>query len=307
MSKNFAIVLVALMVLPLFAFSTQPTQAIPIHSTRPRIPAPPTAQIASLVKGSGCPLPSAQCLASINWSGYAVTNETNSVTFVGASWVVPAVAGAVGNTCPDSVKTWLDASFWVGIDGFNNGYVEQTGTSSDCVYGQVDYYPWYEFYPAVSYSLPSTDKIYPGDLMYAYVNYTSPVLGFGIWLQDKTPHHAWYFSLYGTNAGAPRDSAEWITEGAAGCITADCSMFNFLALTDFTTVTFTDATATVVCSACAIPGTYTLPVSSRAWGASLNWIVVTNVFYPPPGPFIRAIPTAAEYSDFTVRWVSSGP
>jgi hypothetical protein len=34
---------------------------------------------------------------------------------------------------------------------------------------------------------------------------------------------------------------------------------------------------------------------------------VTNVFYPPPGPFIRAIPTKAKSGDFTVRWVSSGP
>ena len=303
MSKNFeAVVLVALMAITLLAFSPQP-----IHSTRPRVPAPPTAQIAALVKGSGCSLPSAQCLASINWSGYAVTNATNSVTFVGASWTVPAIAGAFGNTCPDTVKTWLDASFWVGIDGFDNGYVEQTGTSSDCVYGQVDYYAWYEFFPAVSYSLPSADVIHPGDTMYAYVNYTASSSLFGIWLQDKTPRHAWYFSLYGANAGAPRDSAEWITEGAAGCITSDCSVFNFLALTDFTSVTFTGATATVVCSACVTPGTYTFPVSSAAWGASLNWIEVTNVFYPPPGPFLRAIPTAAKNSAFTVRWISSGP
>ena len=293
--------LVALMALPLLAFSPQP-----IHSTRPMVPAPPTAQIAALTKASGCPLPAGQCSASINWAGYTVTNATNSVKFVGASWTVPAIAGAVGTTCPDPDKTWLDASFWVGIDGFSNGYVEQLGTASDCLYGQAQYYPWYEFYPAASYPLPAKDTIYPGDTMYAYVNYTSPK--FGIWLQDKTPAHAWYFSLYGTNAGAPRDSAEWITEAAAGCITSDCSYFNFLALTDFTSVTFTGATATVVCPACVVPGTYTFPVSSPAWGASLQWIEVTSVFYPPPGPFLRAIPTATKNGgDFTVRWVSSGP
>ena len=301
MSRNFAeaIVLVALMALPLLASSPAST-----HSTRPMVPVPPTPQTAALVKASGCPLPAPQCQGTINWSGYAITNETNSVTFVGASWTVPAVAGAVGNACSDPDKTWLDAAFWIGIDGFNNQYVEQTGTASDCQWGHVFYYPWFEFYPAIEEPLPSKDKISPGDTMYAYVNYTTT---FGIWIQDKGPSHTWHFSLKGDNPGAPRDSAEWITEAAAGCITADCSYFNFLALTDFTTVRFTDATATVVCSACAIPGTYTLPVSSRAWGASLNWIVVTNVFYPPPGPFIRAIPTVAEYSDFTVRWVSSGP
>ena len=297
-----AITVIMLMALPLVPFSPQS-----IHSSRPMVPAPPGPPTAALVKSSGCSLPAPQCLASINWSGYAVTNETHSVKFVDASWTVSAVAGAVGTKCPDPEFTWLDASFWVGIDGFNNGYVEQTGTSSDCVYGQVEYYPWYEFYPALSYPLPSADVIYPGDIMYAYVNYTNPPY-FGIWLQDKSPAHAWYFSLYGTNKGAPRDSAEWITEAAYGCITSDCSLGNFLALTDFTSATFTGATATVFCSACVTPGTYTFPVSSAHWGASRYWIVVTTVFYPPPGPFVRAIPTAtSDNGKFTIKWVSSGP
>jgi hypothetical protein len=191
----------------------------------------------------------------------------------------------------------LDAAFWVGIDGFNNQFVEQTGTSADCVYGQVQYYPWYEFYPALSYPLPSTDVIYPGDVMYGYVSYTSP--NFHIWLQDMTAAHAWTFSLYGTNAGAPRTSAEWITEAAYGCITPTCSLGNFLALTDFTSVTFTGASATV--------SGHTYPVSSSAWGTSIYWLAVTNVFYPPPGPFLRAYPTAAKSGGFTIKWVSSGP
>jgi len=317
MSRNFAeaIVLVALMVLPLLAFSPQPTR-----STRPMVPTPPGPSTAALMKHTSCPFPTAQCLASINWSGYAITNKTNSVTFVGATWTVPAVDGASGtvsgtSTCPDTYPdTWLDASFWVGIDGFNNGYVEQTGTASDCQYGVVYYYPWYEFYPAISYPLPSSDVIVPGDTMYAYVNYT--VSGkhkdmFGIWLQDETAPDVWSFSLYGKNKGAPRNSAEWITEAAAGCITQDCSYFNFLALTDFTSVTFTGATATVLCwtaKTCKVQPTYTLPVSSAAWGRSIYWIEVTTVFYPPPPPLPRAIPTAAtDDGDFTVNWVSSGP
>jgi hypothetical protein len=197
----------------------------------------------------------------------------------------------------------LDASFWVGLDGFSNGYVEQTGTSADCVYGHVEYYPWYEFYPAISYPLPSKDVIYPGDIMYAYVNYTSP--NFGIWLQDKNKGHTWQFSLLGTNPGAPRDSAEWITEGAAGCITSDCSYFNFLALTDFFSVTFTRATAT--------RGTSSFSVSNTSWDAYVYWIEVTTVFYPPPpppflGPYLRARPTATtDGGEFSVYWVSSGP
>ena len=277
------------MALPFFAFSPQA-----IHPAHPMVPAPPNPKVAAAKKNL-CPLPAAQCLASINWSGYAVTGATDSVTFVGASWTVPAVAGATATTCPDSVGTWLDASFWVGIDGFNNGYVEQTGVSSDCVYGQVQYYPWYEFYPALPGPMPSTDVIYPGDTIYAYVNYTT---AFGIWIQDKTKAHAWSFSIKEVNPGAPRDSAEWITEAAFGCITSDCSVGNFLALTDFTSVTFTGALATI--------GGISLPVSG--WGADLYWLAVVTVFYPPPGPFLRAMPTAATIKGkFSVTWISSGP
>jgi hypothetical protein len=301
MSKNFEpILLVALMIASVLVLSAQS-----IQSAHPMVPAPPTAPVTALVKKSLCFLPAPQCLASINWAGYAVTNETNSVTYVSAYWTVPAVVGAVGTTCPDPVETWLDAAVWIGIDGFSNGYVEQTGTSSDCVYGQVQYYAWFEFYPAISVPLPGADQVFPRDVMYAYINYTAP--NFGIWIQDTTLAHAWHFSLLGTNPGAPRDSAEWITEAAFGCITADCSLGNFLALTDFGTVTFTHATATVVCSACKVPGKHTFPVSSPSWGASLYWILVTNVFYPPPGPFVRAVPNKAVAGAFKVTWVSSGP
>jgi len=294
-----SIVLVALMALALLTFSTQP-----IDFAHPMVPAPPSPQIAALTKSFGCYLKAAQCWASINWSGYAITNTTDAsyevVTFVGASWTIPRIAGAFATKCPDTVNTWLDASFWVGIDGFNNNYVEQTGTSADCVYGQIEYYPWYEFYPATSYPLPSKDQVYPGDVMYAYVNYTSSTGNFGIWLQDKTVHHSWRFSVIETNPGAPADSAEWITEAAFGCITADCNVGNFLALTDFTAVTFTGATATV-------GGTSAL-VSSTVWSSTLNWIEVTTVFYPPPGPFLRAYPTKpTKTGNFNVDWVSSGP
>jgi len=292
MSKSFeAVVLIALMALPLLAFSPPP-----IHAARPMVPAPPTPQIAALMKTSACSLPAPQCLASINWSGYAVTGATDSVTLVDGSWTAPAIARAVGNTCPDMVNTWLDASFWVGIDGFSSPTVEQIGTAADCLYGQAQYYAWYEFYPAAGFTI--SKPIYPGDAMSAEVKWVSGTT-FTASIQDTTAGHSWSFSHTGSAPGALRNSAQWITEAAAGCITSDCSYFNFLALTDFTSVTFTGATATV--------GGHTYPVSSAAWGTSLYWIEVTTVFYPPPGPFLRAIPTTAKSGGFTIKWVSSGP
>src|SRR5690349_21475645 len=61
---------------------------------------------------------------STNWSGYAVTGNPGSVTDARASWVVPAIQGA----CP---ATNQYSSFWVGIDGYSDNSVEQTGTDSD--------------------------------------------------------------------------------------------------------------------------------------------------------------------------------
>src|SRR5690348_12236358 len=66
--------------------------------------------------------PTAFC--STNWSGYAVTGPNGSVSSVQGSWIVPSV------TCAKHSATY--SSYWVGIDGFSSGTVEQTGTDSDC-------------------------------------------------------------------------------------------------------------------------------------------------------------------------------
>src|SRR5438105_3519625 len=77
--------------------------------------------------------------SSTNWAGYAVTGAAGSVSNVRGSWIVPAATCAAGETSY--------SSFWVGIDGFNSGSVEQTGTDSDCRNGVPTYYAWTEFYP----------------------------------------------------------------------------------------------------------------------------------------------------------------
>lgn len=55
-------------------------------------------------------------------------------------------------TCPSHSAQY--ASFWVGIDGYSSGSVEQLGTHSDCVgKGRASYYAWWEMYPASSFSM----------------------------------------------------------------------------------------------------------------------------------------------------------
>src|SRR5436190_1824338 len=92
---------------------------------------------------------------SSNWSGYAVTAASGSVSSVSGSWVVPAVSGACTSY----------SSFWVGIDGYNSSTVEQIGTSSDISNGVPTYYAWYEMYP--KYPVNLSMSIEPGDTITA--------------------------------------------------------------------------------------------------------------------------------------------
>lgn len=95
-------------------------------------------------------------LLSYNWSGYADATTDQPVetcaggdgcgTFsqVTASWVVPQAV------CPSGPFRNEDqqSSNWIGVDGFNDGTVEQAGSASYCYEGQPGYYVWYELFPA---------------------------------------------------------------------------------------------------------------------------------------------------------------
>jgi hypothetical protein len=72
-----------------------------------------------------------------NWGGYVVTGATDSVKTTSVSWTQTAVS------CPGGE----DSSPWVGIDGFSDSTVEQTGTDGDCNGSKASYYAWYEMYP----------------------------------------------------------------------------------------------------------------------------------------------------------------
>ncbi|MGO9344487.1 MAG: G1 family glutamic endopeptidase [Acidimicrobiales bacterium] len=81
-----------------------------------------------------------------NWAGYIAPGSSGQFTTVTASWVEPAV------TCHHSD---LYAP-WVGIDGYANMTVEQTGVQTECSGRSASYSAWYEMYPAspVYYSNP---------------------------------------------------------------------------------------------------------------------------------------------------------
>jgi hypothetical protein len=290
----------------------------PVHLSHTMVPAAP---LSAATSGPlGCPFASTHCLASINWGGYAVCVPSAScsqlqaapgrVTEVQGSWIVPAIVGSgrsTGSPCPDSEKTWYDSSTWIGIDGFVSQTVEQTGTASDCYYGQAYYYAWYEFYPAASYT---AFNVSAGDVMTAKVTYSAGM--FTTTITDLTSHKS-YTSPPIAVAGADRDSAEWISESAY--------FDGFLALTHTNQVQFFGASATI----------NGVTHSLQGWGSSVYYLLMvdynfgfneecTPVGCPTPQTetlaFTKAQPSglgsfsangAASDGAFSVRWLSSGP
>jgi len=133
--------------------------------------------------------------ASSNWSGYAITG--GPFTAVTGSWVVASVAASRKSTYSSS---------WVGIDGFNNSNLIQTGTEQDYYNGQTHYGAWWEILPAAE--TPISMTVLPGDVMSARISRNSN----GSWtisISDTTRNES--FSIVQSYSG-PLTSAEWIQE-----------------------------------------------------------------------------------------------
>ena len=152
---------------------------------------------------SGVGLTSTQ---SENWAGYAVTGGNYTVSNVTESFVVPTVDTG-GNSY---------AAFWVGIDGFNDGTVEQTGIlaepSGHGPHASTVYLVWYEFYPAAP--VYASFDAAPGDLVYASVNYSqsSGIFTTYISVSNSDGQLVGTFGHNQSVTGAQADSAEWIVE-----------------------------------------------------------------------------------------------
>jgi hypothetical protein len=223
--------------------------------------------------------------SSTNWSGYAVTASSGSVTDVKGSWSVPAIVG----TCP---ATNQYSSFWVGIDGFNSGSVEQIGTDSDCQNGAPSYYAWFEFYPHPSYLITGL-TISPGDVIDAETSYSTQTRNFTVKLTNVTTGGT--FSTSARVSRAQRSSAEWIAEAP--------SSGGILPLADFGTSAFGfDNTADVGTCDATIGGGAAAPIGS--FGANVQEITMVT-----SSGAVKAQPSGltTDGTSFTDTWVSAGP
>jgi Peptidase A4 family len=157
-------------------------------------------------------------VTSTNWSGYASNGATGHYTSVSGSWTEPT------GICNSKKAQY--SSFWVGLDGYSSGSVEQTGTDVDCSHSTPHYYGWYEMYPAfpVNFSNP----VHPGDHFNASVTF-SGTSTFTLVLSDTT--QGWNQTETINQSGLSRSSAECIVEAP--------SSGTVLPLADFGTLNFT--------------------------------------------------------------------
>ncbi|WP_274436541.1 G1 family glutamic endopeptidase [Alicyclobacillus sp. ALC3] len=120
------------------------------------------------------------------------------------NWVVPAVQAS---------RQTQYSSTWIGIDGFSNSNLIQTGTEQDVVNGVPQYYAWWEILPSPETPIMVTDQntqatVQPGDHMSASIQNQ----GNGYWkieIADTT--RGWTYTTTQAYSGSAT-SAEWIEE-----------------------------------------------------------------------------------------------
>lgn len=167
---------------------------------------------------------------SSNWAGYAVTHRKPFASVTGR-WMQPAAI------CNGLDSTY--SAFWVGLGGFaDNAFaVEQTGTLANCSGGAAYYTAWYELYPRPPVTLRIAVR--PGDLLSATVSVAKKAVL--VRLKDVSTGKLFTKKLHMNRPDL--GSAEWVAEAPSNCdLTGHCST---LPLTNFGTVAFSHATATV--------------------------------------------------------------
>lgn len=136
-------------------------------------------------------------MSSYNWAGYAKQGAFKSAS---ATWAVPATLSTYNGY----------ASTWVGLDGFSDAYLTQTGIEEDVVRGKVTYDAWWEIITPSSVApevVFSGFTIKPGDSITGTVTATgtSTTLTLKDNTTGKTATHTAAYTGPGT-------SAEWIQE-----------------------------------------------------------------------------------------------
>jgi hypothetical protein len=168
---------------------------------------------------------------SRNWAGYVAYNASHSTDFnaIRSTWVQPRV------TCPKP-NAWT--VFWVGLDGWWDGTVEQGGSSARCINGTPHYTLWWEMFPTNAIQTVLTIKA--GDTVTASVSYKPATKVFVIFVKDVTTGASFTRSpKCASGLTCDRSSTEVIVE--------DVGMFgagSYFPLANYGTMAFTGSSMT---------------------------------------------------------------
>jgi Peptidase A4 family len=227
---------------------------------------------------------------SYNWAGYAALSAT-PITKAEGSWVQPSV------TCDSSAKSEQWVVFWVGIDGYGSGTVEQTGTMAQCPKGSStpEYNAWYEFYPAEDIIVVSSMTVTPGDVFQGVI-VGSSATSFKVTLTDVTTGAKFSFKNP-TGFVANRESAECVTETPSG-------VAGFFLLPNFGTAYF-GKDNTAVKKTCELTvGGVVQPIGS--FGSNSIEITMCN-YSSCSTTLVQPSSISKDQTSFTDTWENAGP
>jgi hypothetical protein len=170
-----------------------------------------------------------------NWAGYIVASDLQnpqaSVTGVSASWTVPAVTISSQDTF---------SAVWIGIGGYFDDTLIQTGTEHDSIQGQSEYSAWLELLPQNSLIIDSI-AVSPGDQISASIQLVDANTDqWSIYIKDLTKNQEYTSSFFYVS---PQLSAEWIIERPE--ITSRRSRGTLTSLADVGTVKFASCQTTI--------------------------------------------------------------
>jgi hypothetical protein len=143
---------------------------------------------------------------SRNWAGYVTIAPSHGTDFnvVKATWKQPVVKCQVA-------QAWT--VFWIGLDGWYDGTVEQGGSSAYCPTknGAPQYSLWWEMFP--TNSIQSVMATKAGDTITSTVTYKTATKKFVIFVKDVTTGKSFTKTeSCGSGQTCGRSSAEVITE-----------------------------------------------------------------------------------------------
>jgi hypothetical protein len=141
-----------------------------------------------------------------NWGGYAASGSDGEFTTITGSWTEPVAK---------CTKKGQLAAPWIGLDGFGNETVEQTGVAYSCgalAGGGDKYEAWYEMFPNNPHYF-TTEKVEAGDTIDASVTNTSGD-NYTLVMNDVT--QGWTKTIHASLDGAEDASAEAVIEGPGG-------------------------------------------------------------------------------------------